>query len=116
MKKLDLMGGRILRDLIEEYRAEESPESLYAVFKCLRNSEVWVPIHTLFTDIDELYVEDAVIQAKSMNTSPGFLKNEDEEVLFIAYSGLEQIKNLQTQQIVRKLIAFAYSLPLFLEK
>ena len=92
MKKLDLMGGRILRRLIETFRAEKTEVALSAIFACLRDSEVFVPVRLDFADADLDYSEDAQIPAKKIEMYPFYVEDDDGGRYLVVYSWLDQMK------------------------
>lgn len=116
MKKLDLMGGHTLRKLIKDFRKESSEKSLFSVFACLRDSEVWIPVATEFVKILEDNNETEVVQAKHLEIYPFFIEDESGGRYLTAYTWLDQMKELHKKNNIIKLpflecLSWALSLP-----
>ena len=116
MKKLDLMGGDILRRLIDDFRKEKSAKSLSSVFACLRDSEVWIPISMEFFDTCDDNKETVVVKAKELRVYPFFVEDENGGRYLTAYTWLDQMKKLHEKNNIIKLsflecMSWALSLP-----
>lgn len=116
MKKLDLMGGKILRGLIDMFRKEKTENALAVVFACLRDSEVWIPISLEFSGADLDYSEETQIPAKKMEVYPFYVEDEDGGRYLTAYTWLDQMKKLHEKDNIIKLsflkcMSWALSLP-----
>ena len=116
MKKLDLMGGDILRRLIDDFRKEQSAKSLSSVFACLRDSEVWIPISTNFFDASDDNKETAVVKAKELGVYPFFMEDDNGGRYLTAYTWLDQMKKTHEKNNIIKLsflecMSWALSLP-----
>lgn len=103
MKKLDLTGGEILRNLFEYFAKEKSAEALLSVFACLRDSEVWIPVYTDFEEVDDAFNENDAVKAKNLSVYPFFVEDRDGNRYLTAYSWLNQIKKEHTKDNIIQL-------------
>ena len=93
MKKLDLLGGELLRELISAHLKEKTAESLSRVLSCLRDSEVWLPITVAFFTSPDDSESNGLVRPKKLDYSPLFVENDGETFLCV-FTWLDQIKKI----------------------
>ena len=91
----DLEGGKILRFLVERFDNDRTEANFISVFRCLRDSFVWIPCRIEMSEEDkEMFSKvtagDVVKSSGDIRLVPDILKNED-SLFFPAFSNCEQM-------------------------
>ena len=63
LSREDLKGGKMLRDAVAAFYAEQSEADLIEICVLLRDSYVWIPCRTVLSEADQSRMEELVKSA-----------------------------------------------------
>lgn len=91
-----LEDGKILTALIARYSEESTRDNLISILRCLRDSQVWVPMNLNISDEDaEQFINskkgDIVKSKDSIHLKPDILRTDDGTLFFPVFSQSEQM-------------------------
>lgn len=93
-----LKGGKILNKLLEMYNEDNSVENFYGVLKCLRDSNVIVPLTVSFSQEDNEKLNENnskfMVEIKNnINTSTDLIESTNGKKYFPVFSEVQQISD-----------------------
>lgn len=95
IKREALENGNVLRFLVDRFNKDQTDENFISVFRCLRDSFIWIPCNLEMSDADmEMFTNvsagDVVKTTGDIKLVPDTLKNGD--YLFLpVFSNCEQM-------------------------
>lgn len=86
-----LQNGSVLTALLHKFKTVQDQESLFAVLSCLKDSNVYIPVHMLLKDNDITAFQKKSNERMKVSVKPVLLTGSNGEKLFPVFSSHSEI-------------------------